>query len=138
MRLCSIEGCYRTHCANGYCMKHYVQNRRTGNPIPRTRKPVKIPISSQDRFWERVDKTGVCWEWTGYCIPSGYGWLARADGHHYAHRYAYEITHDVKLLKDQHVHHVCSNRRCVRPNHLLVVQAEEHLRMARRKRGLDR
>lgn len=134
MRLCVIETCYRKHCAHGYCMKHYMQNRRTGNPSARTPKPKQIPLSSEDRFWMKVNKA-FCWEWTGCCIPSGYGRVSRASGHHYAHRYAYEITHKLKLRKDQHIHHVCSNRKCVNPDHLLLVPAEQHLKMARSKRG---
>ena len=32
MRTCNL--CDRRHCALGYCMKHYQQNKRTGSPNP--------------------------------------------------------------------------------------------------------
>lgn len=40
-----------------------------------------------------MDKTGDCWEWTGFVTPNGYGRVRRrgGGGHGmlYAHRYAY-------------------------------------------------
>jgi|DEB0MinimDraft_6_1074348.scaffolds.fasta_scaffold11468_4 hypothetical protein len=28
--------------------------------------------SYTDRFWEKVDRSGECWEWTAYCNEWGY------------------------------------------------------------------
>jgi hypothetical protein len=71
-----------------------------------------------DRFWSKVDKSGDCWEWQGAINSEGYGNIGTNRKTYLAHR--------VSLLLDgqdptgQQVRHQCHNRRCVRPNHLLL------------------
>lgn len=84
-----------------------------------------------ERFWEKVDKTGDCWLWTGGVNKKGYGTFnvgnsgpRSASGNYprtLAHRYAYltlvgEIPEG--MLLDHR--HTCE-KRCVRPTHLRPV-----------------
>lgn len=69
------------------------------------------------RFWDRVDRAGDCWVWTGSTNKNGYGWFWWNGKNQRSHRVAWELTHgpiesDVKVL------HTCDNPTCVNPDHL--------------------
>lgn len=75
-----------------------------------------------ERFWDKVDKSGDCWEWTAYKLQ-GYGRFGvggrRENGGRivYAHRWAYEAL--VGPIPDGlTLDHLCRNRACVNPDHL--------------------
>jgi hypothetical protein len=78
--------------------------------------PAKRP--AEERFWEKVQKSDGCWEWTAYRNQDGYGQFSavgrRVIG---AHRFAYELL--VGEIPDGlHLDHLCRNPACVRPEHL--------------------
>lgn len=85
------------------------------------------------RFWSKVQRRGLCWEWTGW-RNAGYGMFSLALGSGgdrrlvRAHRWAYE--HLVGSIPDGlTIDHLCRNRACVRPGHLQpVTQALNCLR----------
>ena len=86
-----------------------------------------------DRLWERVERRGDCWEWTGPCTEGGYG-LIGAGGRHSpllrTHRVAYELMVG-PIPEGLHIDHLCRNRRCCNPAHLEpVTQAENNRRAA--------
>lgn len=86
-------------------------------------------------FWDRVDKSGQCWEWTGgRNIEGGYGQFWKDGRHQKAHRVSYEM-HVGPIPAEMVVDHVCMNKVCVNPAHLrlaTVKQNNEHLVGARR------
>jgi hypothetical protein len=62
---------------------------------------------------------------------SGYGQIQWRDEtgrkrHAYAHRVAYEDFYGVKIAPNKEIHHVCVNRTCVNPHHMVQVTRAEH------------
>ena len=80
---------------------------------PRPRRAV------EDRFWEKVDKSGDCWEWTGCRHKQGYGRFHVKTGEPpvFAHRLSYEMANG-PIPDGMHVLHSCDNPSCVNPAHL--------------------
>ena len=75
-------------------------------------------------FWEKVDRSGECWLWTGAKSAGGYGQLRIAGKTLYAHRLVLEMNGvDVS---GRSVDHRCSTRACVRPEHLRLVTAKQN------------
>lgn len=85
--------------------------------------------SEPQRFWTKVEFTDSCWLWTAGKSSFGYGYFARAkaNGHVYAHRWAYE--HLVgPVLEGLELDHLCRVPSCVNPNHLEPVTHQENVR----------
>lgn len=61
-----------------------------------------------------------CWEWTGPCNESGYGFLSRDGKTGKAHRIAYELWRR-PVPKGMDLDHLCRNRKCINPDHLEIV-----------------
>ena len=83
----------------------------------------------ETKFWSRVEvgRPNDCWNWTG-CVTSGYGQVYRAPKFLLAHRYAWEIS--VGPLSDRlTLHHICRNKVCVNPNHLVPLDWSTHTRI---------
>ncbi|HVE33355.1 MAG TPA: HNH endonuclease [Gemmatimonadaceae bacterium] len=81
-----------------------------------------------ERFWSKVDTTGDCWEWTAG-LGNGYGQFSVNGRPRRAYRVALELA-GLAPPPSSHIHHICRNRRCVRPDHLevLATQAEHSAR----------
>lgn len=86
----------------------------------------RSPLTSQERFWLKVNKDGPvlnpelghCWEWTA-CLASKsrYGLFFTPGRTGVAHRFAYEWL--VGPIPDGlTLDHLCRNRACVNPAHL--------------------
>jgi hypothetical protein len=86
-----------------------------------------------DSGWE-LDPTTGCWNWTRFISKEGYGRGGRDVGEAFAHRAAYRREHGP--IPDRHVvHHKCHNRACVNPDHLELMEKEEHARLHRGLQG---
>jgi hypothetical protein len=90
-------------------------------------------MNDDKRFFAKVDKTDSCWNWTAYCVPDGYGQFRYNSKIISAHRYSY--TRFVGDIKDGLViDHLCSNRKCVNPEHLEQVTQQENVSRATSKK----
>jgi hypothetical protein len=70
-----------------------------------------------DRFWEKVEKTDTCWNWTAY-KQNGYGYFRVNNKIITAHRFSFQLKHN-RLIKDKLcILHSCDNPKCVNPDHL--------------------
>lgn len=102
--------------------QHLVINDWLPEPLANGQRPWgirgefrSVPIT--ERFWEKVDAAGDCWEWLAYRNPEGYG-IIRIDGRNdCAHRIAWTLLCG-PIPMGLHIDHLCRNRGCVNPDHL--------------------
>ena len=110
----------------GLCASHYHRASRAGilGDYPTTRF-----ASIEDRFFSKVDSSGVCWEWNSGVNEKGYGRFDQS----YAHRWAYQFL-VAPIPADMTIDHLCRNIICVNPDHLEVVTLLENIKRAHPRR----
>lgn len=92
------------------------------------------PKNSPDTFWRNVDRgtPDECWPWL-MSIKNGYGRFTVDCVEHYAHRYAYGLSHGTPPTgRETHVMHRCNNKVCCNPNHLILGTLAENTQSAYR------
>lgn len=103
----------------------------------------KVKKTTEQRFWEKVDKEGPipefapelgpCWIWKGAAQRYGYGSFAIPTGAErgwrrcLAHRWSYENLIG-PIPDDLPLDHLCRVPSCVRPDHLDPVPQRENQR----------
>ena len=106
--------------------------------MAKTGRPKKTPEARIREFWAKVDKTGDCWLWQGSKDNNGYGTHYKGRPHPLlvkAHRYAYELHTGQQFDAWTAIAHTCSNRHCVRPEHLKQGTKMRHTMYTNRQRG---
>ena len=79
-----------------------------------------------DLFWNKVDKTDTCWNWTAYKDRDGYGIFGIKNvGQFKAHRFSLMLE-GVDIPKGYIVMHHCDNPSCVNPYHLKPATIQEN------------
>ena len=70
---------------------------------------------------------GECRVWTGNLDPRGYGRLNLGGKLFLVHRLSKALA-DGTPYADLHIHHICRNKACLRPDHLQPITAADHRR----------
>ena len=72
-----------------------------------------------------------CWEWTWGVATTGYGRIRVGGKLRGAHRVSYSwfwSWDDKPVPRSLVVHHICENKLCVNPGHLMVMTPKAHMR----------
>ena len=104
------------------------------------RKNAKTPEQKIEEFWSRVDRTGECHLYTGSLDAFGYGNFCKGPPRPLqvkAHRFAYELHTGESYPPWRPVRHLCSNRHCVKIEHLELggEKDQDRARYVNRQRG---
>jgi hypothetical protein len=79
--------------------------------------------SDVEQFFQKVQITDGCWNWTGAKLAAGYGGFKAGR----AHRYAWEMAFG-KVPVGLSILHTCDNRVCVKPSHLYPGTQADNMR----------
>ncbi len=81
-------------------------------------------LNTLDRFIKNIEFTNSCWIWSGHTQTEGYGQFKVNYRQVLVHRFSYGFF--FKLIQGFVVHHICRNRRCVNPDHLVQISQKEN------------
>lgn len=83
--------------------------------LKRINNKIMITEKQKNRFWNKVEKTDNCWNYTGYTDCDGYG-IFYAGKNFRAHRFSALLAG--KDTSKPIIRHLCNNPSCVNPEHL--------------------
>lgn len=79
-----------------------------------------------DRFMDKWKYDEGCWRWTASLDGKGYGQIKDGETPSRAHHISFEVLRGRPVRDGLQLHHICENRRCVNPLHLVEVSQKEH------------
>lgn len=120
---CYGPGCERDAARKGLCNSHYAQSYR-GSALTPLREP-NGTLDPVKLFWQKVDKSGGCWRWTGCMTKKGYGHVTIQGRTRLAHRISWEWENG-PIPEGMQVDHICHTPECVRPSHLRLATNKEN------------
>lgn len=107
-------------------------------------RPKKEPKSTEQRFWEKVDKNGPtmphmdspCWVWIGRYFTNNKSFPYGAfdlpgfprNKSVYAHRFSWELANNQPIPKGLFICHKCDNPKCINPGHLFLGTHTDNMR----------
>lgn len=113
---CAVEHCDRSVKTRGWCERHYMNWRNSGDPLAWSE--LDIGGMLRRRGWTVTDPG--CWEWNGTIANNGYGvFTAKHLGIRsgLVHRYSYEYFKE-PIPEGLLIRHKCDNPKCMNPDHL--------------------
>jgi hypothetical protein len=118
---CSTPNCPRKAMTSGLCPACYAQMKRTGS-VERQR----IVGDILGRMWQHSIITDAgCWEWQAKADQKGYPRIQTNSGYQGMHIASYDF-HVGERPDGWQVHHLCWNKRCWNPAHLVAVTPAHH------------
>lgn len=81
-----------------------------------TKAPALVRAASLPQLYAKLKRVGDCLEWQGSVAANGYGKWRQTT----AHKVSYYLHNGVYPSPKMHVMHTCDNRRCCRPEHLVL------------------
>lgn len=89
-------------------------------------------VDIKKRFWDKVDKSGECWNWIATRSGNGYGSIKYLGKDCGAHRVSW-ILASGEIPKGMFVLHRCDNPPCVNPKHLFLGTNADNMRDMQQK-----
>lgn len=87
------------------------------------------------RFWDKVEKTDTCWNWTAAKSAFGHGRFRMGRKLVSPHRLVYEWEHG-EIPEGYDICHHCDNPSCVNPQHLFLGTRSDNMKDAMKKNRL--
>ena len=83
----------------------------------------------EERLWAKIDKKdniSECWPWIGCKENNRYGQIKINNKNKRLHIVMYEYFYKTKIGENECVHHLCNNKACCNPFHLIKISHNEH------------
>lgn len=87
----------------------------------------RVPTDRRIRMLSKISINHItkCWNFCGSITKKGYGRFCDRNVGRLAHTVAWEIFVG-PIPSGKQIHHVCENKICVNPEHLIIVTPKEH------------
>ena len=121
-RTCRGPECDRPAHAKGLCEPHYRQLQSKGKLKPLAIRTHGMTVDEKIAHYTKGPVGDGCIEWGGPLDNGGYPALANL----YIHRHVYQRESGERLSSGTPVHHTCSNKLCINPEHLQAVTPQEN------------